>query len=65
MVYENLRDLLLNSSSARRYFLSLPVSRQMELHRYGGTIRSAAQLRRLADSLDKYRHQLELGGFPP
>ncbi|HJD23247.1 MAG TPA: hypothetical protein H9694_03780 [Firmicutes bacterium] len=63
MPYGNLHDLLENSSSTRRYFLTLPVPLQMELHRYDEAVHSAAQLHCLADGLEKRRRQLSLGGY--
>ena len=41
MQYANLHELIMHSSSTRRYFLSLPVSVQMQLHEQGDYIRSA------------------------
>lgn len=50
--YKNLENLLAGSSSARRYFLSLPVSLQLRLHENSSTIQTAASLRRIAPILE-------------
>ena len=56
----NLHELIMHSSSTRRYFLSLPVSVQMQLHEQGGYIRSAESLRLRVCALEKYNRALEL-----
>ena len=48
MQYSNLQQLLQGSSSARRYFCSLPVSLQVQLHHQGQWIHTAEQLHRNA-----------------
>ena len=63
MAYPDLHSLLQSSGSTRRYFLSLPVSTQMELHEFNASIHTAAQLHQWADRLEKYHHQLTLGGY--
>lgn len=50
--YKNLENLLAGSSSARRYFLSLPVSLQLRLHENSSAIQTAASLRRIAPILE-------------
>lgn len=50
---KNLADLLKNSSSTRRYFISLPVWLQVILHEEHDNIRTAAQLHLTADILLK------------
>lgn len=50
--YKNLENLLAGSSSARRYFLSLPVSLQLRLHENSSAIQTAAFLRRIAPILE-------------
>ena len=62
MSYENLRQLLQNSSSSRRYFLSLPVELQMTLHKQGAYIHRADDLRRYAAAAADYRHHVQLSG---
>ena len=44
MRYNNLNSLLSGSRSSRAYFLSLPVSLQIELHKYGDYIETAVDL---------------------
>ena len=51
--YENLNQLIGKSSSSRQYFLSLPVSIQVELHKYNNYIHTAAELHRYVDTLAK------------
>lgn len=63
MKYDNLSHLVNNSSSSRKYFLSLPAETQIELHKYNDFIHNAAELHRLADSLEKYHRQVQLGGW--
>ena len=51
--YKNLENLRAGSSSARRYFLSLPVSLQLRLHENSSAIlQTAAFLRRIAPILE-------------
>lgn len=54
----DLFGLIDRSSSTRDYFLSLPVETQMLLHRSGGEIRSAADLRRYVDLLERHNRFL-------
>lgn len=63
MAYQDLHELLQQSSSSRAFFLSLPVEAQVALHRQGSAIRSAADLRLRASSLEKWTRQLNLSGF--
>lgn len=44
MKYKDLHDLILHSSTNRKYFLSLPVSLQLVLHKYNSSIHTAAEL---------------------
>ncbi len=43
-MYTNLKQLLANSSSTRKYFLSLPVDMQLKLHKFNSCIHTAQQL---------------------
>ena len=54
MQYADLHGLVAGSSSARQYFLSLPVALQMQLHEHNACIHSADQLHRQADLIEKY-----------
>lgn len=47
-MYRDLHELLMRSSSTCRYFTSLPVEVQMDLHRMNSSIRTAEQLHRWA-----------------
>lgn len=49
MRYKDLQDLISHSSSTRQYFLSLPVSLQLILHKYNSCIHTAADLHLKAD----------------
>lgn len=60
MRYENLNHLVHKSSSTRRYFLSLPIETQIELHEHNDYIHTAAELHRLADALKTYHRQVQL-----
>lgn len=53
MPSRNLHELLIQSSSTRAYFLTLPVSRQMALHRQSEHIRTAQELRLYARFLEQ------------
>ena len=44
MKYLNLHELIQNSSSSRRYFLSLPVETQIDLHKLNSFIHTAQEL---------------------
>lgn len=50
-LYQDLHELLMNSSSTLRYFANLPVPVQMEAHRRNDFIRTAEQLHRYVDSM--------------
>lgn len=54
MYYANLKELIYNSSSTRKYFFSLPVETQLLLAEEGEYIRSAEKLRLAASNLEKY-----------
>ena len=58
--YDNLNHLVRESSSTRRYFLSLPVSMQIELHEHNEYIHTAAELRRRVDAIEAYNRQVRL-----
>ncbi len=58
--YTNLHDLILGSSSTRRYFLSLPTDMQMQLHEYNDLIHSAAELHAQVGLIDRYRHAVAI-----
>lgn len=59
LYYNNLQDLIYNSSSSRKYFLSLPVSMQLSLHEHNDYIHTSAGLHTLADIIEKYNHSVE------
>ena len=52
MKADDLHDLIRRSSSTRRYFLSLPVGMQMDLHEKNAHIRTAEELHRFVDYLN-------------
>lgn len=49
MKYKDLQDLISHSSTTREYFLSLPVSLQLALHKRNSFIHTAADLHLQAD----------------
>lgn len=53
MQYNNLQSLINNSSSTRKYFLSLPVATQLELHKHNEYIHSATDLHKTAFLIEK------------
>lgn len=53
MYYANLKELICNSSSTRKYFLSLPPETQVLLAEEGDYIQSAENLRLAASNLEK------------
>lgn len=61
--YDNLNHLVRESSSSRRYFLSLPVSMQMALHEHNDYIHSAAELHRRVDAIKVYNRQVQLSEY--
>ena len=54
MTSANLNDLIAQSSSTRKNFLSLPAKTQQQLHEHGAYIHSAADLHAHAGALEKY-----------
>lgn len=63
MKYENLNHLICESSSTRRYFLSLPVKTQIELHEHNDYIHTAAELHRRVGELENYHRQVQLSEY--
>lgn len=55
MKYQNLHDLIDNSSSSRTFFVSLPVDIQLRLHEYGDYIFSAEGLHRAARDVSQIK----------
>ena len=53
IILQNLHELLNKSSSTRKYFLSLPVEVQMDVHQFNDTIKTAEQLHRYVDTANK------------
>ncbi len=56
MQYNNLQDLIYNSSSSRKYFLSLPVHMQIELHERNNYIHTSAGLHAHVEAIERYNH---------
>lgn len=52
-MYQDLHELLMNSSSTRQYFMKLPVSVQMTLHQQNDDIRTANELHQYVDRMTK------------
>ncbi|MBQ9673015.1 MAG: hypothetical protein IJV39_00115 [Ruminococcus sp.] len=53
MTYKNLNELIKNSSSSRKYFLSLPVWMQLELHSRNDFINTAEGLHRNVEAVQQ------------
>lgn len=64
MRYPDLCALLRGSSSARRYFYTLPAVLQQLLAEYTAEIHSYEELRRLAEKLLRYRRSVSLSEGP-
>ena len=58
MLYKSLHDLINLSSSSRKYFLSLSVDMQLQLHQYNEIIHSAHDLHKLVDNIPKYNEKV-------
>ena len=58
MQYENLKELLYNSKSSRKFFFSLNVESQMALHKYSDYIHTLYDLLSLNEAINKYNKQL-------
>lgn len=56
MQYKNLAELIRESNSTRKYFLSQPVWLQIELHNFNEYIHSAQQLHYSVDILIQQRN---------
>lgn len=63
MRYDNLNQLIRESNSSRKYFLSLPVSMQLKLHEHNNYIHTADELHRRTDEILKYERQVQLSEF--
>lgn len=58
--YNDLQDLIYNSSSSRKYFLSLPVLMQIKLHEHNNYIHTSAGLHAHVEAIEKYNHAVEI-----
>ncbi len=63
MKYGDLQQLIRESSSTRRYFLSLPVEMQIELHSQNAYICTAEALHRRVGELEVQHKQIELSEY--
>lgn len=63
MRYDNLQDLIRSSQSGRKYFLSLPVSVQTELHNHNNYVHSLEQLYIRAELVQKNMQYIKNGGW--
>lgn len=64
MQYKNLQELIYNSTSSRKFFLNLPPSTQMNIHKFNEYIHCANDLRLYKEKTDKYRKQVALSEEP-
>lgn len=62
MRYDSLNELINNSRSSRKYFLSLPVDMQMALHERNAYIHTAQELRTHVFAVENYSHHIRLSG---
>ena len=60
MQYDNLHDLIYNSSSTRKYFLSLPVEMQMSLHKHSDYIHTSHELHQMVGVIENYEYHCKL-----
>ena len=60
MKYDDLHDLIKHSSSTRLYFLSLPVSMQISLHKFNYDIHTAEELRQKVNVIENYEYHCKL-----
>lgn len=63
MPYDDLHQLIGQSSSARRYFLSLPTDTQLALHDHNPYIHTAADLHARAAAVTAYKRQVAISEF--
>ena len=63
MKYDSLNHLVRESGSTRRYFLSLPVEMQIELHEHNDYIHTAAELHRRVDAIETHNRQVQLSEY--
>ncbi len=61
--YNSLKDLINESASSRRFFLSLPARMQSQLREMGGCIHSAAELRLTADRLENHAKAVNISNL--
>ncbi len=60
MQYKNLSELITQSRSSRRYFLSLPAEFQLRLHEQNNYIHSAHQLHSAAELIRIYDREVKI-----
>lgn len=65
MQYSDLHELIGNSGSARKYFLSLPVEMQLALHTHNDYIHTADELHRRVGAVEAYNRQVALSEYYP
>ncbi len=64
MQYNNLTQLLSESTDSRRYFMNLPVEMQLELHKYNDSVRTSRELRDMVETLNSGNRYSAIGNFP-
>ncbi len=64
MQYNNLTQLLSESSDSRRYFMNLPVEMQLELHKCNDSVRTSRELKDMVETLNREKHYSDIGTFP-
>ena len=61
MQYSSLHELIKNSQSSRKFFLSLPVEIQYKLHEQNQYIHTASDLHIISDAVKQNEHLIKLG----
>ncbi|MCH5298909.1 MAG: hypothetical protein J1E96_04010 [Ruminococcus sp.] len=64
MKYKDLTQLISDSASSRRFFLSLPVEMQLSLHSRNDSVHTAEELREMVHSINRENHYLDLSQNP-
>lgn len=64
MQYNNMTELLSESSDTRRYFLNLPQEMQIELHKFNDSVRTPRELRQRVEAISRENHFDVFSNYP-
>ncbi len=64
MEYHSLTELLSNHRASRRFFMSLPIELQLELHKHDDSVKSASELKELVGEINRSRNYDSSAVFP-